>query len=84
MQCNKRANFFSLNLFVFPPRTCFLFASAPNSVNTSRDSQRVCVSVCVFVTNAVRVYRYVCEKQGVHANVCALVCYFDFFLVSEI
>lgn len=59
-------------------RTRFLFVSVPNSVNTSRDSQRACVLVCV--CNKYRVCVCVCvhENEGVHANVCALVCCFDF------
>lgn len=82
MQCNKRTNFFSLNLFVFPLQTRFLFVSAPNSVNTStagRQSLHWCFclykrcrwSVCVCVSERER-------GRLCNVNVCALVCYFDF------
>lgn len=68
---------FQLAEFVcVPPQTRFLFVSAPNSVNTSRDSQRenVCgtnvVCVCVCVQMRVCSFDFFFLVSGLYLSVC--------------
>lgn len=77
MQCNKRANFIPLNLFVFP---CEPVSSLCQFliVSTHQEIARERVCWCLCVTNIECVCVCVRENEGVHANVCALVCCFDF------
>lgn len=72
MQCNKMANFVSLNLFVFPLKPVSSLCQHL-IVSTHQEIARESVCVCVFGTNVVNVCVCVLVREGVHANVCVFI-----------